>query len=413
MSAKAMNAGMAHLKPFFESGEAEHQGTMVLGTVTGDLHDIGKNIVGVVLGCNNYEIIDLGVMVPTEKILEEGHADMIGMVRALICDPELPVKARQGRINDIRHCIACNQGCIARMGLGYELGCIQNPAVGKERQLGMGSLASCDRPKKVVVVGGGPAGLEVSRVAALRRHQVILFEKNTELGGQNLVAGKVSGRQEITGITRWLLSQINQLDMDIRLETEADAAMILKEAPDAVVVATGSMPKAKPFPGEYAPPRVVNTVQILNGEVLPGQKILLIDLDGHHQATGTAELLADQGKSVHMITSSLFVGDKLGPLQDLYPARQRLAKKGVTFTPDIVVLEIQDTLVKCLNAYSNEMIDFSGYDMIVLAAGNVSRDRLYFDLKGKVKELYRIGDCVAPRKTDMAILEGHRIGRLL
>ncbi len=348
-----------------------------------------------------------------EKILEEGHADMIGMVRALICDPELPVKARQGRINDIRHCIACNQGCIARMGLGYELGCIQNPAVGKERHLGMGSMASCDRPKKVVVVGGGPAGLEVSRVAALRRHQVILFEKKTELGGQNLVAGKVSGRQEITGITRWLLSQINQLDMDMRLETEADAAMILKEAPDAVVVATGSMPKPNPFPGEYAPPRVVNTVQILNGEVSPGQKILLIDLDGHHQATGTAELLADQGKSVHMITSSLFVGDKLGPLQDLYPARQRLAKKGVTFTPDIVVLEIQDTVVNGLNAYSNEMIDFSGYDMIVLAAGNVSRDRLYFDLKGKVKELYRIGDCVAPRKTDMAILEGHRIGRLL
>lgn len=348
-----------------------------------------------------------------EKILEDGHADMIGMVRALICDPELPVKARHGKINDIRHCIACNQGCIARMGLGYELGCIQNPAVGKERQLGMGSLTPSDRPKKVVIVGGGPAGLEASRVAALRKHQVVLFEKCKELGGQNLIAGKPAGRQEITGVTRWLLSQIGQLDIDMRLEKEADAEMVLKEAPDAVVVATGSIPNPKPFRGEYASPRVVNTLQILNGEVLPGQKILLIDLEGHHQATGTAELLADQGKSVHIITTSLFLGDKLGPLMDLYLTTQRLAKKGVTFTPDIVVLEIQDTLVKGLNAYSNEMIDFDGYDMIVMASGNVSQDRLYFDLKGKVKELYRIGDCVAPRKTDMAIVEGNRIGRLL
>jgi hypothetical protein len=169
----------------------------------------------------------------------------------------------------------------------------------------------------------------------------------------------------------------------------------------------------KPFPGEYAAPDVVNTQQVLKGEVDTGQKILLIDLDGHHQATGTAEFLADRGKEVHIITSSLFVGGQLGPLQDLFLARQRLARKGVTFTPDIAVLEIQGMVVKGLNVYSNDMIDFDGYDTIVLAAGNQSLDRLYFDLKGKVSELYRIGDCVAPRKTDMAIVEGHRVGRLL
>ena len=110
---------------------------------------------------------------------------------------------------------------------------------------------------------------------------------------------------------------------------------------------------------------------------------------------------------------SLFVGGQLGPLQDLYLSRQRLSKRGVTFTPDIAVLEIQGTTIKGLNVYSNEMIDFEGYDTVVLAAGNESRDELYFALKGKVKELYRIGDCVAPRKTDMAIVEGHRVGRLL
>mgnify|MGYP000615074258 CR=1 FL=1 len=142
-------------------------------------------------------------------------------------------------------------------------------------------------------------------------------------------------------------------------------------------------------------------------------KVLLIDQDGHHQATGTAELLADRGKQVHMITAALFIGSALGPLQDLYLTRNRLAKKGVTFTPDIAVLEIQGTLVKGLNVYSNELIDFDGYDTVVLAAGNIANDGLYFELKGKVNEIYRVGDCVAPRKTDMAIIEGHRVGREL
>jgi len=348
-----------------------------------------------------------------EKILADGHADMIGMVRALICDPQLPNKAMEDRSDDIRHCIADNQGCIARMGLGFRLGCIQNPAVGEERALGMGTLEPCDQPKKVVVVGAGPAGLEVARTAALRKHQVIVFEKNEEVGGQNILAGKAAGRQELTGVTRWLIGQVNKLDIDLRLDTEATVEIVLQENPDAVVVATGSVPKEKPFPGEYEAPQVVTTWQILNEEVEAGPKVLLIDLDGHHQATGTAELLADLGKSVHIITPTLFVGAGLGPLQDLYLTRRRLAKKGVTFTPDIAVLEIQGTLVKGLNVYSNEMLDFDGYDTVVLAAGNQACEALYFALKGKVKELFRIGDCVAPRKTDMAIVEGHRVGRML
>ena len=348
-----------------------------------------------------------------EKILENGHADMVDMVRALICDPELPNKAREGRTDDIRHCIACNQGCIGRMGLGYRLGCIQNPAAGEEEALGIGTLTPAETPKKVVVVGAGPAGLEAARVATLRKHRVILFEKEDEVGGQNILAGKAAGRQEITGVTRWLVSQLNKLDLDIRLGVEATAAQVLAEKPDVVVIATGSFPKTAPFPGEYGPPQVVTTVQILTNAVEAGERVLLIDLDGHHQATGTAEFLADRGRRVHMITAALFIGSALGPLQDLYLTRNRLALKGVTFTPDIAVLEIQGTLVKGLNVYSNELIDFDGYDTVVLAAGNIANDSLYFELKGRVDKLYRVGDCVAPRKTDMAIIEGHRIGRAI
>ncbi|MBW2112185.1 MAG: mycofactocin system FadH/OYE family oxidoreductase 2 [Deltaproteobacteria bacterium] len=348
-----------------------------------------------------------------EKILENGQGDMINMVRALIADPELPNKARGGRDDDIRQCIACNQGCIGRMGLGYTIGCMQTPAAGNEKELGIGTIRPCERPKKVVVVGAGPAGLEAARVAALRKHRVIIFEKKEEVGGQNILAGRVAGRQEITGVTRWLSNQVSKLHIDVRLGVDADEEMILGENPDAVIVATGSVPKERPFPGEYSSPQVVNTWQVLTGEVEAGDKVLFIDLDGHHQGTGTAEFLADQGKRVHVLVPALFQGAALGPLQDLFLARQRLAKKGVTCTPDIAVLEIQGTLVKGLNVYSNEMIDFDGYDTVVLAAGNVADDGLYFALKGKVKELYRIGDCVAPRKTDMAIVEGNRVGRLL
>jgi len=348
-----------------------------------------------------------------EKLLEDGQGDMINMVRALICDPELPNKAQQGKEDDIRHCIACNQGCIGRMGLGYDIGCIQNPAVGREKDLGAGTMRPAQTQKRVVVVGAGPAGLEAARVAAIRKHSVVVYEKNAKVGGQNLIAAKVPGRQEIGGVVRWLLGQIKKLDIDLRLGVEATVDDVLAEMPDAVVIATGSAPKEKPFPGEYSYPEVVNSQQVLNGEVETGQKVLLIDLDGHHEATGTAEYLADRGKKVHVITPFLFMGAHLGPLQDLYLAKKRLLKREVEVSPDIAVLEIQGTLVKGLNVYSNEMMDFDGYDTIVLAAGNKAREDLYFALKGKVKELYRIGDCMAPRKTDMAIAEGHRVGRLL
>jgi len=348
-----------------------------------------------------------------EKILEDGQGDIINMVRPLICDPELPNKAKYEREDDIRLCVACNQGCIGRMGLGYTIGCVQNPAAGNERELGVDTVRPSYSPKLVVVVGAGPAGLEVARVAALRKNHVILFEKNEYVGGQNIIAAKIPGRQEIEGVIRWLAGQVSKLDIDLRLGVEAMVENILAEKPDAVIIATGSIPKEKPFPGEYAYPQVVNTQQVLNHEAEVGDKVLFVDLDGHHQGTGTAEFLSGQGKSVHVITPSLFVGGQLGPLQDLYLAKQRLAKRGVKVTPDIAVLEIQGTLVKGLNVYSNELVDFDGYDTVVLAAGNVAEDRLYFALKGKVKELYRVGDCVAPRKTDMAITEAHRVGRLL
>jgi thioredoxin reductase len=175
-------------------------------------------------------------------------------------------------------------------------------------------------------------------------------------------------------------------------------------------VATGSMPKKHPVPGSDGP-RVFNVWQVLRGEADIGDKVLLIDNDGGHQATSAAEFLAELGKKVHILTTAYYVGADLGPTQDITLYRQRAAKLGITVTTDFHVLEIKGTEVHGIDVYSNESKVFSEYDTIITAMGNQVQAELYFALKGRVKEIYRIGDCVSPRKIDMAIHEGFMVGR--
>jgi mycofactocin system FadH/OYE family oxidoreductase 2 len=360
-----------------------------------------------------------------ERVLAEGQADMIGVVRGQIADPDFAVKAREGRTEEIRYCIACNQNCYGRVGLNKTIGCVQNPAVGAEATEGEHHLRSTLRKKRVMVVGGGPAGMWAAKIASLRGHEVTLYEKGEELGGQVLLAAKGAGRDEFGVIVRNERNQLARLKVPVKLGMEVTPELVAAEQPDAVIVATGSRPKACPVAGADGP-GVFNVWQVLSGEAGEGlgQKVLLIDYDGHHQATATAEFLAELGKTVHIVTSSLFVGAELGPSQDLYLSRQRLLQKGVTFTPDFAVMEIKHPEtgmeVHGFNVYSNLWDVFSGYDSIVTVMGNDAEEGLYFALKSqpsgsaaKVAELYRVGDCVAPRKVDMAIHEGYMAGKLV
>jgi mycofactocin system FadH/OYE family oxidoreductase 2 len=355
--------------------------------------------------------------VMAEKVLEAGQADMIGMCRGLICDPFLPQKAQTGRLDDIRHCIADNQGCIGRIGMNKTLGCIQNPCVGREKEMGgeTGTTPAAVK-KKVMIVGAGPAGMWAAKTAAGRGHDVTLYERQKRVGGQINIAMKGAGRDEVGVIIRNEKSWLEKNGVNLCLGVSVTPELVAQEQPDAVIVATGSVPKEHPVGGSDGP-AVFNVWQVLNGEAELGDNICFIDYDGHHRATATAELLADQGKTVHMITSSLFIGAELGPTQDLYLTRQRLLQKGVTFTPDIAVMEVGgekgEKIVKGFNVYSNEWQEWGPYDTLVLAMGQQVDDSLYHSLKGKVAELHRIGDCVAPRKLDMAIWEGHTVGRQL
>ncbi len=350
--------------------------------------------------------------VMAERVLADGQADMIGMVRAQICDPEMANKAKEGRLEEIRSCVADNQGCYGRVGLNKSIGCIQNPNIGFEKERGAGSIKPAPIKKKVLIAGGGPAGLRAAVVAAQRGHAVTLYEKADKLGGQVNIAALGAGREEIGAVIRNEENQLKFLPVEIVLNKEVTAEFVMEQKPDVVIVATGSVPKESPLPGADGP-HIFNVWQALLNEKDVGEKVLFIDNDGHHQATATAELLAERDRKVHIVTSSPTIGSELGPPQDQYLSHQRLAQKGVTFTPDFAVVEIKGVEVNGLNYYNNEWHTFSDYDSVVYALGNRAEDGLYKSLKGQIKELYRIGDCVAPRKIDMAILEGENVGRMI
>ena len=352
-----------------------------------------------------------------DRLIADNQADLVGYVRALLSDPDMVNKTRDGRLDEICYCVKDNKGCIGRLNQSKALGCIQNPAVGYETLDGDESWPPIQRKKKVIVVGAGPSGMEAARVAHERGHEVTIYEKATHVGGQVKLIGKRPGRGAMQGIVRYLERRLKQLGVPIKTGVTVSADWLMEQAPDAVVVATGSVPVSAPFPGDYGPPAVINGWDVIHGTHPVGQKVLFVDEDGGHHAMATAEMLAEQGKQVDMVTSDLFIGIELAPRGELYLGRQRLLQKGATFRTDLDILEIDTksggVRVKARDIYTNETILFEDYDTVVLDIGNQVDDALYHQLKGKVAEVYRSGDCVAPRGIDMAIIEGRKVGELL
>ena len=343
--------------------------------------------------------------VQAERALAEGHCDLVGVVRGQIADPEFMAKARSGNVSDIRTCLSCNQECVGRMGLNHTLGCIENPRAGNES---VPLPAPRRRGRRVLVVGGGPGGLQAAATAAQRGHQVTLLERSPVTGGQAALAATVPSRAEFLDLPRNLLAECKRHGVEVRTGVDATADALTAEKPDVVVLATGARPKAPYWAGGL--PQVVDVRDVLEGRAAPSGDVLVIDELGFHQATSVAELLADRGCRVRISTPGMVVGQDLGVTLDMEMFQVRAHHKGIVQTTDEVVMGAAEGIEVQILRHTTGAMATERFDWVVCAVHQEPEDGLWQALKGSPFEVHRVGDCLTPRRAHAAVIEGHRVG---
>ena len=343
-----------------------------------------------------------------EGILAEGQADMVTMTRALLADPELPRKAREGRVDDIRECIGCNQGCVGMGHTGRPITCLVNPAAGREAEWGTRTLVPAAKTKRVLVVGGGPAGMEAARVAAASGHRVELWDRGDVLGGQIAVAVLARNRAEFGKLIEWLTTQLTKHAVRVALRTAATADRIRRENFDVVVLATGSAPVAPAIPGadRLRPIDVTDALRRLD-EV--GPRVVVLDDDRHFKAAGVAEELADRGHRVTVVTRGGETGAEVISVS-FAGLRARLGAKQVRTLPFHDVARIAGRDVIARDEFSGREEALPDVDTLIFAGQNRALDELGRALANGPRLLVA-GDCVAPRRALEAMREGHAAGR--
>ena len=362
-----------------------------------------------------------------------GQLDMVGMTRAHMADPHIVKKVIEGREEDIRPCVGATY-CLDRIYQGGMALCIHNPATGREETMPH-VIAPAEVARKVVVVGAGPAGLEAARVAAERGHQVVVFEAADQPGGQVRLTAKAKRRAEMIGIIDWRMAQCAARDVEFRFNTWAEAADVLAERPDVVIVATGGMPETEVL--EAGNDLVVSAWDILSGDAKPGTNVLLYDDAGDHTAMQAAQMLAEAGAVVEVMTPDrTFAPEVMG--MNLVPYMRAMQDKAVTFTVTYRLLAAarEGNRLKAVigSDYRRDLRQERVFDQIVVNHGTQPLAQIYFDLKplsvnlGAVDyealiegrpqalnggpkgfQLFRIGDAVEARNTHAAIFDALRL----
>jgi pyruvate/2-oxoglutarate dehydrogenase complex dihydrolipoamide dehydrogenase (E3) component len=357
-------------------------------------------------------------MADAEAALAAGVCDVAGCARQLIAEPEFVKNARLGLEDRNRTCIACNW-CTASGGDGAQ-GCTINPASYRERLWGIETFTPAARPSKVVIVGGGPGGMEAARVSALKGHQVVLFEARERLGGALALWSDLPGRDNYRQAIDWWKGELGRLSVEVRVGAAANAASVLSEKPDAVIIATGalysrggrSITHDADIPG-FDLPFVYRPEDILLGGAQPSGRVILLDGEGFHASTGVAELLASRGAHVTYVTAGF---SPLSPrLVDSFEARgivQRMKAAGVRFAPTTWLRRIGEGVATLYDVHSGED-RHEAVDAVVLSTGRIPQDELARDLDGKVAQLFTIGDALAARMLAAASYEGQKFARLI
>jgi pyruvate/2-oxoglutarate dehydrogenase complex dihydrolipoamide dehydrogenase (E3) component len=340
-----------------------------------------------------------------EAVIAGNHADVCGMTRALICDPEMPNKAARGAPEDIRACIACNQACIGHFHKGFPISCIQNPVSGRE--LRFGNLSRATRKKKVLVVGGGPAGMKAAAIAAERGHQVTLHEAERRLGGQALLAQMLPGRAEFGGIITNLQRELELAGVQVHKGSRVDRAMIAAAAPDVVLIATGAVPYRPQFPSEGGL-QIMDAWQVLRGQGTAGQSVVVIDWRADWIGIGIAEHLAQQGRSVRLAVSGVAAGETL-PFYVRDDAAGSMHKLGVKVLTYMRLYGSDADSVYLQHIASGEAVVIDKVDTLVLCTGHTPVDDLSDELQGLDVEVHVIGDAASPRTAEEAVYEGLKV----